>query len=180
MKGVVNIIKIFDEQTKKNILISLGLHLFFSFGFWVSFLYLHDQFLSNTLWVDMIGWVSYLVVGIFIKVSERNIQNIISVSFISIIGILFWILLFSIYVQEINNAQSISWFGPVIIWFFYLPYVHGSYFILNLQDVFQNDYLIAYILLLNNVCISVILYLIIKVKQRLKKLKMREPRSPIV
>lgn len=82
----MNIIKI-DEQTKKNILISLGLHLFFPFGFWVLFLYLHDQFLSNTLWVDMIGWISYLVVGFFIKVSERNIQNIISVSFISIVFI---------------------------------------------------------------------------------------------
>lgn len=130
--------------------------------------------------VDMIGWVSYLVVGSFIKVSERNIQNIISVSFISIMGILFWLLLFSIYVQEINNDQSMSWFGPVIIWIFYLPYVHGSYFILNQQDVLQNDYLLAYILLLNNICISGILYVIIKVKHRLKKLKMREPRSPIV
>lgn len=169
-----------DEQTEKNILISLGLHLFFSFGFWVSFLYLNDQFLSNTLWVDMIGWVSYLVVGIFIKVSERNIQNIISVSFISIMGILFWLLLFLIYVNEINNHQSPSFFGPEIIWFFYLPYVHGFYLILNQQDVIQNDYLLPYILLLNNICISVILYIIVKVKQQLKKFKMRKPRSPIV
>lgn len=174
----MNIIK-FDEQTKKNIRISFGLHLFFSFGFWVSFLYLNDQFLSNTLWVDMIGWVSYLVVGIFIKVSERNIQNIISVSFISIMGILFWLLLFLIYVNEINN-QSPSFFGPVIIWFIYLPYVHSFYLILNQQDVLQNDYLLPYILLLNNICISVILYIIVKVKQQLKKFKMREPRSPIV
>ena len=174
----MNKIKIFDEQTMNNMLKTFVLHFFFSFGFWISFIYL-NEYLSNTLWVDMIGWISYLVVGLFIKVSERTIQNIISVSFISIIGIIYWFILFSLYVQELNNNESMSWFGPGIIWIFYLPYVHGSYFILNQQDVIQNDYLLAYILLLINIGISVLLYLIIKVKQRIKKIMVRKSQSPI-
>lgn len=68
-----------------------------------------------------------------------------------------------------NSGKEFVFLGPEIIWLFYLPYVHGPYYILNQSNITSDRYLFGYLLLLNNCGITVLIYLTIKLKQRFKK-----------
>lgn len=160
--------KTINETTERNIFIAVGLHFLFSFGFWVAFLYMNEKLQEHTLWIDIVGWVSYLIVGSFMKVSDRNFHNILSASCVTIAGFLYWLLLFFGYVQGMNGEEGISTVGPGMIWILYLPYVHGSYFILNQHNITNNGYLFGLVLLLINISITFYLYLILKFKQRMR------------
>ncbi|GIO40784.1 hypothetical protein J41TS4_05420 [Paenibacillus apis] len=138
-----------------------------------------NEFLKeHTLLVDIIGLISYIVLGLFLKVSERRIHNLISASSVTILGLVLWLLIFLIYILNMNNGKEFSFVGPEVIWLFYLPYVHGSYYISLQMGNFNNGYLFGCILLLNNFAITLLIYLTIKIKHRLKNNKVRASQGP--
>jgi len=150
-------------------IVAIVLHLVFSLGFMYILFNRNVILEEHTLWVDIMGLISYIVVGFFIEVSDRDIYNLLSASSVTIVGLLFWLLLFLIYVIEMNNGKEFSFVGPEVIWFYYLPYIHGSFYISLHTNISNNGYLFGYVLLLNNLGITLLIYLTIKFKQRIKK-----------
>lgn len=135
---------------------------------------MNEFFQEHLLLLDIIGLISYIVVGLSLKVSDRRIHNLISASSVTILGVVLWLFIFLIYILNMNNGKELGFIGPEVIWFFYLPYVHGSYYLSLKMDFFNNGYLLGCVLLLNNFGITLLMYLTLKFKHHLKNNKVRE------
>jgi len=155
---------VLTELTKRNMKIASGIHILFSFIYFFVFVCDQPLYTEHKLLISVLGIISYIFIGFLMKESSI-VQNFISASAISLLGLGYWLLVLMMFNSASMHDQGGSWVGPGIVWIFYIPHIHG----LEILPIEGGNYA-HLILLVLNFALTPIIFLIIQSKALLKRM----------
>lgn len=155
---------VLTELTKRNMKLATGIHILFSFIYFYLFVCDQPLYTEHKLLISVLGFISYIFIGFLMKESSL-VQNFISASAISLLGLGYWLLVLMMFNSASMHDQGGSWVGSSIVWIFYISHIHG----LEILPIEGGNYA-HLILLMLNFALTPIMFLIIQLKALFKRM----------